>query len=176
VSRVLVAYATKNGSTAEIADAIADELRGRGAEVDCRDAGTVRDVDSYDAVVLGSAVYMKRWRKEARRFLRRHRRELGELPFWVFSSGPVGEQKQGDTKAAEWAEPRRMVATVERLGAREHVIFGGRVPLEPTNFIERAMLENTPPEFADRRDWDQIRGWAAGIAEAVGRAPVQVSF
>jgi menaquinone-dependent protoporphyrinogen oxidase len=56
------------------------------------------------------------------------------------------------------------VAKVERLGARGHVVFGGRVPLEPHNFIERAMVKNTPAEFADRRDWEEISRWAAEIA------------
>lgn len=83
----LVAYASKNGSTAEIAQAIAGELRGHGLETDCREAGEVRDLKAYDAVVLGSAVYMKRWRPSARRFLRRHRASLPGLPWWVFNSG-----------------------------------------------------------------------------------------
>jgi hypothetical protein len=52
----------------------------------------------------------------------------------------------------------------ERLGARGHVVFGGRVPLELHSFIERAMVKNTPPEFADRRDWEEISRWAAEIA------------
>lgn len=163
MARVLVAYGTKNGSTAEIAQAIAEELRRHQHEADCVDAGAVGDVAPYDAVVLGSAVYVKRWRREARGLLRRQRRELSEKPVWVFSSGPVGEQKD-ETKAAQWAEPRRTMAMVERLGAREHVVFGGRVPLEPHNFLERAMLKNTPPEFADRRNWDEIRAWGAKIA------------
>ena len=171
--RVLVAYASKNGSTAEIAQAIADELRARGLEVNCLEAGEVRDVDGYGAVVLGSAVYMKRWRPSARRFLRRHRASLPGLPWWAFNSGPVGEQSD-DPKAAEWAAPPKVMAKVKALGAREHVVFGGRVPLEPKNFIERAMVKNTPKEFADRRDWAEIRGWAAGIASQLGAATVSV--
>ena len=161
--RVLVAYASKNGSTAEIAQAITEELQRHGLEADCREAGSVPDLAPYGAVVLGSAVYMKRWRPSARRFLRRHRAALPGLPWWVFNSGPVGEPTD-DPKAAEWASPPKVMARVEALKAREHVVFGGRVPLEPRNFVERAMVKNTPKEFADRRDWAEIRGWAAGIA------------
>jgi len=162
--RVLVAYASKNGSTAEIAGRIADELRIHGLAVDCVEAGEVRDLKPYDAVVLGSAVYAKRWRSSARRFLPRHGKTLATLPWWVFSSGPVGEPKPGDDRANGWLEPAKTMAKVERLGAREHVVFGGRVPTQPRNFIERAMAKNTPAEYADRRDWDQIARWADDIA------------
>ncbi len=164
MTRVLVAYASKNGSTAEIAEAIAQSVQRHGLEVDCLEAGTVRQLESYSAVVLGSAVYAKRWRGSARQFLRRHRAVLPSIPWWVFSSGPVGEPKPDSPEAAAWLEPPKIMVEVERLGAREHVVFGGRVPVDPHNFIERAMAKNTPAGFADRRDWDEISAWSAKIA------------
>src|SRR5215211_4260149 len=109
---VLVAVASKHGATAEIADAIAEQLR--------RDAGDVKSLAGYDAVVLGSAVYAKRWRREARSFLRKHHDELAERPFWVFSSGYLGDHRDPD-----WEEPHKIVDAVEKLGARDHVTFGG---------------------------------------------------
>ncbi|WP_259310784.1 flavodoxin domain-containing protein [Capillimicrobium parvum] len=157
--KVLVAYASKHGSTHEIAEAIAERLRADGVPADCRDAGDVKELEGYGAVVLGSAVYMKRWRHEAKRFLHRHRRELAQLPLWVFSSGYVGDAERN----AEWEEPAGVVKTVEELGARAHVVFGGRVP-QDGGFIAKSMAKNTPPESADRRDWDEIGEWAAGIA------------
>jgi menaquinone-dependent protoporphyrinogen oxidase len=162
--RVLVAYASKHGSTAEIAEAVAVELRAHGLGADCRTAADVRDVDGYDAVVLGSATYMKRWRHEARRFLHHFDDALAQMPFWIFSSGPVGEKAPSD---GGWAEPAKVVETAQRLGVRDHAVFGGRVPQDPGNFVEKAMLRDTPEPFADLRDWEQIRGWAAGIAEAL---------
>ena len=165
-ARILVAYGSKNGATAEIAEAIADELRCHNVDAECLEAGDVRgDLDGYDAVVLGSAVYMKRWQRSARHFLRKHADELAERPFWVFSSGYVGEDSD---KMMSWCEPPAVVAKVEQLGAREHVVFGGRVPAEPDNFVEKAMARDTPAEWADRRDWDEIRSWAAGIAAEAG--------
>jgi menaquinone-dependent protoporphyrinogen oxidase len=162
VSKVLVAYASKNGSTAEIAEAIAKTLQEAGATVVCAEAGEVVSVEPYDAVVLGSAVYIKRWRRDAKRFLRRYAKQLQELPFWVFSSGPAGEPK-GDPNPA-WLEPPRVVERVERLGVREHVVFGGRLPLNPRSPTARAMVKACPPEFRDRRDWDEIHTWTARIA------------
>jgi menaquinone-dependent protoporphyrinogen oxidase len=159
---VLVAYASKHGSTAEIADAIAAELRDHGIAVDCSAAHDVGSLDGYDAVVLGSAVYMKRWLRDARRLFRRQRGPLAALPFWIFSSGPCGPDPD-----PAWAEPAGLIRSAEELGVRDHVVFGGRLPLEPSGFIEKAMERDTPRELADRRDWDEIRAWAAGIAAAV---------
>ena len=163
--KVLVAYASKHGSTGEIAEAIAARLRDEGLECDCHDAGDVRTLDGYDAVVLGSAVYMKRWRHEAKRFLHRHRRDLAQRPLWVFSSGYVGEGE----RSPEWEEPAAIVKTVEELGAREHVVFGGRVP-QDGGLMAKAMAKNTPPESADRRDWDEIAAWGSAIAAALRSA------
>jgi menaquinone-dependent protoporphyrinogen oxidase len=156
--RVLVAFASKHGSTAEIAEAIADELRRNGLHADCRPAGDVKDLSGYDAVVLGSAVYIKRWRHDARHLLHKHGKELAARAFWIFSSGPFGEHPD-----PAWAEPPKVVKEAEKLGVRGHVVFGGRLPVEPSGFIEKAMVRDTPPEAADLRDWDEIRGWAAGI-------------
>ncbi len=158
---VLVAHASKRGSTAEIAEAVASALREAGHEVECLRTDAVESLEPYGAVVLGSAVYMKRWRGDARHFLRRHRRALAGLPFWVFSSGPVGDPEK-DNPA--WTEPPKIVRKVERLGAREHVVFGGSLPAEPHGPLESAMVAGIPDEYRDRRDWDEIRAWARGIA------------
>ncbi len=171
MTHVLVAYASKRGSTAEIGAAIADVLRKSGLEVDCKAAGDVQSLDSYDGVVLGSAVYMKRWRGDAKRFLRKHDEELSRLPFWVFSSGPVGDPSK--TPDPSWLEPPRIIDRAQQLGVRDHAVFGGRVPAKPRGPIERSMVENTPAQYRDLRDWDNIRAWASRIAsELHSQAPV----
>jgi menaquinone-dependent protoporphyrinogen oxidase len=161
MTRVLVTYASKHGSTAEIAEAVAETLRTSGLQADCREAAGVASLETYDAVVLGSAVYMKRWRREARRFLARHGKALAARPFWVFSSGPVGDPAKDDPA---WIEPAATIAKAVQLGARDHAIFGGSVPEEPHGMVQRAMSKDTPPEYRDRRDWEEIRAWATGIA------------
>ena len=163
--RVLVTYASKNGSTAEIAEAIADEFLALGVDTELAEVTTVRELSPYSTVVLGSAVYMAHWRPEARRFLKRHRKELSERDVWLFSSGPVGEQKPGEDPE-RWTVPKFVREMAPKIGAREHVVFGGRVPAEPSNFIERALVRETPEELSDLRDWHEIRHWAHGIALA----------
>ena len=165
---VLVAYASKRGSTAEIAETIAATLRREGLGVCLERAEDIQSLDPYDAVVLGSAVYMKRWRGDARHFLKKHRKALRQMPLWVFSSGPVGDPANDNP---DWAEPPKIAANVEDLGGREHVIFGGRLPSEPKNFMEKAMVEGTPQEFRDRRDWSEIREWARSISDALVAVP-----
>lgn len=172
MTQILVAYASKHGATAEIAGAIARELELHGFQVDCREAGDVPSLEGYSAVVLGSAMYMGRWQGHARHFLHRHGDALKALPWWAFSSGPVGEPKPEDPSDARWLEPARTMAKAQALGVRAHVVFGGRVPTQPHNFVERAMTKNTPPQFADRRDWDEIADWANSIAHQLDESVV----
>jgi menaquinone-dependent protoporphyrinogen oxidase len=159
---VLVAYSSKRGSTAEIAETLAATLRREGLGVCLERAEDVRSLERYDAVVLGSAVYMKRWRGEAKHFLKKHRKALRQMPFWVFSSGPVGDPANDNP---DWIEPPKLAEKVEELGGRDHVVFGGRVPAEPRGLVEKAMAEGIPEQFRDRRDWDRIRAWATEIAQ-----------
>lgn len=166
MTTVLVAYASKAGSTAEIAHAISDKLRERQLIVDCRPVGTVAGLHGYDAVVLGSAVYFGRWRPEAMRFLRRHGTELAHLPFWTFSSGPVGQ-----TRPQQELEPGAERRLAEQLHARGHVVFGGRVESGAHGALWRRLIERIPRRDRDRRDWGEIRIWAAVIAAELVREP-----
>jgi menaquinone-dependent protoporphyrinogen oxidase len=168
---VLVAYASKHASTAEIAERIAAAMRDAGCDAQAIPAAEVHDVSGYEAVVLGSAVYAKRWQRDARSFARRHAAALRTRPVWLFSSGPFGSADEHPTA------PTPPIATklVEQLGAREHVMFGGRAPTDPGNFVERAMLKNTPPERRDARDWAAIDAWGSSVAGELGASPPRVA-
>jgi len=165
---VLVAYASKRGSTAEIAETVAATLRREGLGVCLERAEDVESLDGYDAIVLGSAVYMKRWRGDARHFVKKHRKVLRQKPFWVFSSGPVGDPSNDNP---DWIEPPKIVEKVEELGGRGQIVFGGCLPAEPSNYMERAMVAGTPREYRDRRDWAAIREWAHRIAAELAAVP-----
>jgi menaquinone-dependent protoporphyrinogen oxidase len=160
---ILIAYATKHDSTAEIAQRMAAAMRDAGHAAEARPASEVDDLSAYGAVVLGSAVYAGRWRREARAFARRHEHALREKPVWLFSSGPFGAPEDHPSAPT----PHVAETLAKKLGAREHVMLGGRVPPDPGNFVERAMLKSTPPEKRDARDWPAIEAWARGVAEEV---------
>ena len=163
-AHVLVAYGSKHGSTAEIAERIGERLREAGHDVDVRPARSVDDLGPYDAVVLGGAVYMARWNRDARRLLKRQRRQLAERDVWLFSSGPVGEDQPGTER---WSRPKFVEKMMPRVGAHEHIVFGGRVPTDPRSFAARAMARNTPPDLQDRRDWQAIDNWGKWIGETL---------
>lgn len=165
--RILVAAASRHGSTREIAEAIADELRKDALEVDVRAAAEVVTVDGYEAVVLGSAVYVGDWLPEAREFVERHGERLAAMPVWLFSSGPLGAedpQPRGD--------PQRIGDLIEAAGPREHRVFVGRLDRQALGFGERLVVKVVRAPEGDFRDWQAIRAWARAIGAALA-APVR---
>jgi menaquinone-dependent protoporphyrinogen oxidase len=158
-TKVLVAYGTTNGSTAQIAEAVAEVLRKEGLIAEALPAGSVTRVTPYDAVVVGGGLYAGRWHKDSRRFLRRNRRELAELPLWLFSSGPL------DPSASERDIPpvpgvRR---AMQRLGAEGHVTFGGCLREGAKGWVARMIVKNG--KGGDFRDFGQIEDWARTVAD-----------
>jgi menaquinone-dependent protoporphyrinogen oxidase len=116
-----VVVASKYGSTREVAEAMADELR-RAAEVEVRDAADVTDFEGADAIVLGSAVYAGRWLEPARRLVEEQADQLAARPTWLFSVGPVG-----DPPKPEEACPEGIPDVVVATKASAHEVFAGRL-------------------------------------------------
>jgi menaquinone-dependent protoporphyrinogen oxidase len=161
---LLIAVASKHGSTQGIGAAIADELRAAGLDATLADITTVSSIDDYDAVIIGSAVYMGNWMSEARQFVETHASELSAKPVWLFSSGPIGSDTEG-------AEPPRVTDLAERLGARDHVVFAGRLERDDLSLGERLVTRVVKAPEGDYRDWDAIRTWAKGIAAVLVPQP-----
>ena len=162
--KVLVAYGTKYGATAEIAEKIGGVLRQAGLPTDVLSADRVGDLGAYKAVVLGSAVYIGQWRKEAVKFLRANEQALAGKPVWLFSSGPSGEGDPAELLQG-WRFPGKLQPIADRIQPRDIAVFQGAVDADKLNFIERWMLKNVKSPIGDFRDWDAITSWAAGIAE-----------
>ena len=158
-SPVLVAYATKAGSTREVAEVVARTLREHGLEADVRPVGEIGTLAPYAGVVLGTAIYMGRVHKDARRFLRSHRRELADRPLAVFAMGP--QSLAPDDVASSRAQLDHTLARFPELRLATVAIFGGVVDPGKLGFPFNRM------PATNARDWTAIRTWADAVANAV---------
>ncbi len=164
--RVLVAYASKYGSTAEIAERIGQTLRRAGLEVDVAEITPTLNPMPYTAVVVGSAVYTGVWLKPAVEFLQGYSEVLSKRPVWIFSSGPTGE---GDpmTLLKGWRVPEGQRHLVERLQPRDVAVFHGNIDTEKLNLAEKMMITVIKAPTGDFRNWQAIEAWAGGVASAL---------
>jgi menaquinone-dependent protoporphyrinogen oxidase len=163
-TQVLVAYATKYGATAEIAEKIGQVLRQAGLHTDVVPADRVSDLTPYKAVVLGSAVYIGQWRKEAVKFLKANETVLADKLVWLFSSGPPGEGDPVELTQG-WRFPGKLQPVADRIGPHDIAVFHGAVDVNKLNFIEKWMLKNVKAPIGDFRDWEAITAWATAIAD-----------
>lgn len=163
--RVLVAFATRHEATAEIAERVGDVLRNAvtaadpAAVVDVRNVHTVGDVEDYDAVVVGSAVYLGRWLEAAWRFLHDNRQALLARPVWLFASGPVGDP------LLPRDEPSEVDHLVGLVGARTHQVFAGALRPAALGGTERMLIHQAHSAEGDFRDWPLISRWSTAVAD-----------
>ncbi|MFW6174330.1 MAG: flavodoxin domain-containing protein [Chloroflexota bacterium] len=162
--RVLVTAASRHGATAEIADEIGRVIQtdlGEGNDVDVIPAERVESVEEYDAVVLGSAVYMGHWLEPARELARRHADEMRQRPVWLFSSGPIGDPPKPTEDPVDVSE------AMELAGAQEHRVFAGKLDRAKLGFGEKAIVIALRAPAGDFRDWEEIAAWARGVSSAL---------
>ena len=164
---VLVAFAGKHGSTAAVAEVLAEAMRELGRPATVRPVAEAGDLTPYGAVVLGSAIYLTRWRPEAREFAARHRDALRAMPVWLFSCGSGGTGAE-----APPSSPAHVRALARELGARGTVVFGGRLPPEPSTWMERVVVRRAGPEQKDTRDWAAIAHFGREVAVDLARETV----
>ncbi len=177
--KVLIAYASRAGSTKEIAEFIGEKLRGRGVEAEVQDVGSARAAGGYDAYVIGSALYMFHWMKDARQFLSKNRDLLAIRPVWLFSSGPVGVQKTDsagrDLRDASVSGPKEIEELKEAARPRDHHVFFGALYGEKLRggigltyrFMQRSKAVRESMPDGDYRDWQDVATWADSIADSL---------
>jgi menaquinone-dependent protoporphyrinogen oxidase len=156
---ILVTYASKHGTTQEIAERITFKLRQLGKTAERRSMHNVESLAGYEAVVLGSAIYYGSWLKEATQFVHHHHQELNSLPLWLFSVGPLGT----DVKDAE-EQPKELAEFRQTLSFREHRLFFGALDHNQLSFAERMVVKAVRAPEGDFRDWKAVEDWAATIA------------
>lgn len=161
--RVLVAYGSKRGGTTGIAEVVGEELTAAGHEVDVVPARKELRASGYDAVVVGGSIYMNRWNKDSAHFVRASADALGEMPVWIFSSGPLDDSAHTGTIEAL----RSVAKLMARVDARGHATFGGRLSEDAKGLLASRMART---RSGDWRDFDDVRAWAAKIAAELGSA------
>lgn len=163
---VLVAYASKHGSTKEIAQRIAEVLSGAGLDVEFQDVEDVGEPTKHRAIVLGVAMYMGAWRKSARRFLQDHADALADKDVWLFVSGPTGEGDAEELMDGHTVQPV-LEPVLECIQPRDVVVFHGNLDMDALGWFERFVIRSVKAETGDFRDWDAIEAWAGEVRDAL---------
>ncbi len=165
-TRVLVAYATKYGATAGIAEKIGQEILQTGLQTDVLPTDHVSDLAPYKAIVLGSAVYVGQWRKEAVAFLEANEKTMAKMPVWFFSSGPTGAGDPVQLMQG-WRFPEAQQPIANRIQPRDTAFFHGVLDMKKLSLAEKLLIKGLKAPVGDFRDWDAITSWAAAIADAL---------
>jgi len=177
--KVLVAFESKHGSTEGIAEFIGENMRARGLDADVLDIRLIEvqnpNLGAYDALVIGSALYMGQWMKEAKQFISENRTVLSTRPIWLFSSGPTGQERTNakgqDLLDDKVSGPLDLDKIEKGLQIRGHRIFFGAFDPKDLDFFSRQLFKSktirdaTP--IGDFRDWKEIESWSESIAQSL---------
>lgn len=157
--KILIAIASTHGSTLTIGDVIADQLRAADHDVDTTAIDSeLPEVSDFDAVIVGTAIYIGRPLTAGRKLAARLEAEFHPKPVWVFASGLK------NNTADPLRPPFTSAATVPYFGSR-YPIFGGYVNRESLTVAERSLIGLVGASERDERDFDLIRAWADQVAE-----------
>jgi len=162
---ILLAYATRFGSTQEVAEAIATALREAGFEVELQRMQEVQRLDGYDAVVLGAAIYNTHWHQGAHKFLSQYQETLCQLPVAIFALGPLSA-----SEVAMERSRRQLAKELSRYPWLKPVVmemFVGK--LDPTKL---GFFDRLGARASDHRDWNAIRAWANALSAQLQRGEV----
>jgi menaquinone-dependent protoporphyrinogen oxidase len=159
---ILVGYATRSGSTQEVAETIAATLREDGLVVVCQPIKNVRSLEGHGAVVLGAPLYMFRWHEDAKRFLSRHQAALRARPAVVFALGPFHEDAKEFQDARSQLD--KELLKFPWFAPIAIQIFGGKFDPATLRFPMNLIPALKQMPASDIRDWTAIRAWASGLA------------
>lgn len=161
---ILVAYASKYGATAGIAEKIGEVLRQDGFQVDVLPANNVKDFTQYKAVIIGSASYIGQWRKEAVKLISNDEKPLAERQVWLFSSGPLGEGDAVELMKG-WRFLEKLRPVIDHIKPRDITVFHGAIDMNKLNALEKFAIKKVKSPVGDFRNWDAITSWAKAISQ-----------
>lgn len=159
--KILVAYATRTGSTAEVAEAIARHLCEAGLSAEVRPVADVASVEGYSGAVLGSAIRYSSWLAEMTDFLSVNRDALAAMPVAFFSMHmlALGDNAAARAERAKYTAPARQLVTPV-----DEAFFAGKIDPARLSLLDRLAVRLVKSPVGDRRDWTRIGGWAAALA------------
>jgi menaquinone-dependent protoporphyrinogen oxidase len=167
--KILVTYSSRYGSTAEIAEKIAEVIAAKGNEVQLSEIKEAPDLREFSAVILGSAVYIGRWRKDAVRFMKIHENELAERQTWIFSTGPTGKGDPVELLEG-WNLPKNLKPIADRIAPEDVTVFHGSVDPEKLSGMHKYMVGKVNVPVGDFRIWAEIEKWGEKIAEQLSKS------
>ena len=162
--KALVVYATRAGSTGDVAQVISERLCALGFDAEVQPVGSVRSLSGFQAVVLGSAVRYGAWLPEMTKFIELQHSALAQLPLAIFT---LHMQALGDDDASQAARAGYTKAVRAVVNPRDEVFFAGKVDPLTLSFFERMAVKLVKSPVGDKRDWDRIRRWADGLGESL---------
>ncbi len=163
-NRILIAYATRCGSTGGVADSIGQALSAAGAAVDVYPVKDVNDLRPYQAVIVGSAIRMGKWLPEAAEFVKTHQDRLTRVPVAYFAVclAMKDDTTENRHKALSYLDPvRKQFPQVKPVDIG---LFAGAVDYKKLSFAYRLILKAKGAPEGDFRNWETIRTWAAGVS------------
>ena len=163
---ILVAYASRLGATAGVAEAIGKTLTDNGAQVEVRRMEEVTDLTPYSAVVAGSAIRNKQWLPEAMQFMKTHQAALRQKPFAAFLVCMTLAMKNGEQyrpAVATWLNPVRALVKPVSTGLFAGVLDIGKISSAGDRLKFRMSVLFGVWKEGDHRDWNAIRDWAARL-------------
>ncbi len=161
MKKILVTFATRTGSTADVAETIGQTLSADGAVVDVKAVKSVTELKVYDAVVVGSAIRMGQWLPEAVEFVKKNQALLSKIPTAFFT---VHLLNRDDSEASRLARQAYTAPVRQILAPQAQVFFDGKMDYARLSFIDRTIAKtvakSTNSGEGDYRNWDVIRRWA----------------
>ena len=158
--KILVAYATRYGSTLEVAEKISEKLQELGHVCDCMDFQDVEDITKYDGLIAGSAIHMGKWLPEAKEFMEGKRAFLSTIPVVLFSLGITL------TNPTDHVTRKALFATDEicqYVTPKEIKLFAGRLIRDELIDADRDLVILAKPPFGDFRDYRELEKWTTEI-------------
>lgn len=166
--KVLVGYATRYGSTKEVAETIAFSVSEAGFEVDVCQVRDIKSLKDYNAVILGAPLFMFHWHKDILQFLSKHQRILLNLQVAIFALGPTHDPYDEQEWRDSWSQLNKELEKYSWLKPVEIEMFAGKYDPTKLKFPLKMMAGKTPG--TDIRDFDTIREWAEKLTVTLSKS------